>query len=315
MKGITPPYTSENDKQSHINYNAATHFLFSILRRIKSQIKRLTKLLTHTPITANIVVIKQEELLKGKNVIITGATSGIGRAIAQSFYDAGANIIITSRSKKRAESAAHDISADNKGLVIGVELDCCAAETFEQKVNEIISHIPDNRIDILVNNAGIGGGDIQFTTETEFDEVIATNLKSAFFLSRVIARHMIDNGVNGNILNIASSSSIRPATSAYTLSKWGIRGLTEGLAKMFAPHGIVVNAIAPGPTATRMLGKTDYSDISHPHLLSGRYTLPEEIAQMALFLCGPQGRTIIGDIIYMTGGAGNLQLDDVSYKF
>lgn len=110
-------------------------------------------------------------------------------------------------------------------------------------------------IDILVNNAGLVGGDIRNTSEVDFDKIINTNLKSVFFLSRLIAEDMVKNGIEGNILNIASSSSLRPAISAYTLSKWGVRGLTQGLAKMFAPHGIVVNGLAPGPTATPMLGK------------------------------------------------------------
>lgn len=170
-------------------------------------------------------------------------------------------------------------------------------------------------IDILVNNAGLIGGDIRNTSENDFDKILATNLKSVFFLSRFVASDMIKKGIAGNILNIASSSSLRPAISAYTLSKWGIRGLTLGLAKMLAPHGIVVNGLAPGPTATPMLNKIDYSDIALPSNPIGRYVLPEEIAAMALFLCGPQGRTIVGDIVYMTGGAGIIENNDLNYDF
>ena len=126
---------------------------------------------------------------------------------------------------------------------------------------------------------------------------------------------MVRNGVRGHILNIPSSSFLLPAISAYTLSKWGIRGLTQGLAKMLAPHGIVVNGLAPGPTATPMLGKEDYSDIALPTNPIGRYALPEEIASMALFLCSSQGDTIVGDIVYMTGGAGVIENNDLDYRF
>lgn len=107
---------------------------------------------------------------------------------------------------------------------------------------------------------------------------------------------MISNQIKGNILNIASSSSLRPANSAYTISKWGIRGLTSGLAKSLAPYGITVNGVAPGPTATPMLLKEDIHNISHPNLPAGRYVLPEEIANMALFLVSDMGRMVVGDM-------------------
>lgn len=129
-----------------------------------------------------------------------------------------------------------------------------------------------------------------------------------------MGRYMRDNGIKGNILNIASSSSLRPAVSAYTLTKWGIRGLTLGLAKALASYGITVNGIAPGPTATPMLGKAEGADISFPNPL-GRYALPEEIANMAVFLVSDMGRSVVGDIVYMTGGSGLVTFDDVEYTF
>jgi NAD(P)-dependent dehydrogenase (short-subunit alcohol dehydrogenase family) len=122
-----------------------------------------------------------------------------------------------------------------------------------------------------------------------------TNLKGVFFLSREIARHMIQNGVHGNILNIASSSSIRPAISAYMLSKWGVRGLTEGLARLLVKHNIVVNAIAPGPTATPMID-VNSENIYRGESLIGRCVTPEEIAQMSVMLVSDSCRSIIGDI-------------------
>ena len=125
---------------------------------------------------------------------------------------------------------------------------------------------------------------------------------------------MKENNIRGNILNIASSSSLRPAISAYTLSKWGVKGLTLGLAKALASEGITVNGLAPGPTATPML-KTDGNNITNNKIPLGRYIMPEEISNMAVFLVSEMGRSIIGDIVYMTGGAGVVTYEDLNYQF
>ena len=150
-------------------------------------------------------------------------------------------------------------------------------------------------------------------TEEEFEQVIKTNLNGTFFLSKTVAKYMIQNGIKGNILNIASSSSLRPAASAYTFSKWGIRGFTLGLAKTLAPYGITVNGLAPGPTATPMLHR-DGHDITFEKNPMGRFAMPEEIANMAAVLVSDIGRMIVGDIVYMTGGAGVITYDDIEYK-
>lgn len=286
----------------------------SSMSKIKNAIKSFARICQHKPITAKINIISPEESLKGKTVLVTGGTSGIGKAIAEVFFKAGAYVVITSRTSKKANEVALQIDRDCK-RVFGIEMDNSNISSLESKFNQIIDLLPSKKLDILVNNAGLVGGDIRQTTEAEFDNIISTNLKGVFFLSKHCATHMIKNGIKGNILNIASSSSLRPAISAYTLSKWGIRGLTEGLAKMLVPHGITVNGIAPGPTVTPMLGKNDFSDISHPSIPIGRYALPEEIAAMALFLCGPMGKTIVGDIVYMTGGAGVIENNDIDYSF
>lgn len=170
-------------------------------------------------------------------------------------------------------------------------------------------------IDILVNNAGVNFKGMPNATEDEYDKVLDTNLKGVFFLSQMFGKYMVTNGIKGNILNIASSSSLRPADSAYTLSKWGIRGLTLGLAKSLAKYGITVNGIAPGPTATPMMIKDGQTDMSLGRLPLGRYIMPEEISNMAVLLVSDMGRSIMGDIIYMTGGAGILTYDDVPYSF
>jgi NAD(P)-dependent dehydrogenase (short-subunit alcohol dehydrogenase family) len=130
----------------------------------------------------------------------------------------------------------------------------------------------------------------------------------------MFGKYMVKNGIKGNILNIASSSSLRPAVSAYTISKWGIRGLTMGLARALAPHGITVNGIAPGQTATPMLKKENRDNINNPTCPLGRWILPEEIANGAVFLVSDMGRAVLGDIVYMTGGAALLSYEDMNYN-
>lgn len=170
-------------------------------------------------------------------------------------------------------------------------------------------------ISILVNNAGTQGSQFGFAREEDYDNVMDTNLKGVFFLSQLVARYMVDNHIEGNILNIASASSLRPAASVYTLTKVGIKEFTLGMAKSLIPHGIVVNGLAPGPTATPMLVKTGKNDLTLGHNPLGRYAMPEEIANMAVILTSNISRTIVGSIVYMTGGGGTITYEDVHYPF
>ncbi len=263
-----------------------------------------------------IVSLAPTELLLGKTALVTGGTSGIGRAIAASFLNAGGNVIITSRSEESAENVANLIGAsvqNKNGRIYGIELNNKDVATFEYKIDTILSLPEIKQIDILVNNAGINSNGSYNCTEEAYDAILETNLKGMFFLSRCVAEYMIKNHIEGNILNIASASSLRPAISPYILSKWGVRGMTLGLAKKYIKHNIVVNGIAPGATATPMLGKNSSSDITLPQNPSGRYALPEEIANMAVVMTSSLGRLIVGDIVYMTGGAGILTYDDINY--
>lgn len=159
------------------------------------------------------------------------------------------------------------------------------------------------------------GATLPNADEEEYNAVMETNLRGVFFLSQMVGKYFKNNHIKGNILNVASSSSLRPAISAYTLSKWGIRGLTLGLAKALTQYGITVNGVAPGPTATPMLRKEEDKDIYNDWIPLGRYVMPEEIANMAVFLVSEMGRSILGDIVYMTGGAGVFYYEDMEYNF
>lgn len=290
---------------------------------LKSGIKHVVKLLfDHWPVlnvSVNVVSLPPSELLKGRCALVTGGTSGIGYAIAKAFVNAGAYVIITGRNQERIDAAVMKLQEDTgRQCISGRVLDNTQVSSFQKVFDEMRDFVKQQGlkdIDILVNNAGVNFKGMPNATEEEYDKVMDTNLKGVFFLSQMFGKYLVENQTHGNILNVASSSSLRPADSAYTLSKWGIRGLTLGLAKSLAKYGVTVNGIAPGPTATPMMIKDGRTNMAHPHLPLGRYIMPEEIANMAVILVSDMGRPIMGDIVYMTGGAGVLTYDDVKYSF
>lgn len=267
----------------------------------------------------NIVQLGVTDLLKGKTALITGGTSGIGFSIAEAMLRAGASVIVTGRNQDKLTKSVRELETFRRTdtYVYSEMVDMTNVESFGQSLNYILKRIEDHKIDILVNNAGTRGmceSDFGNAKEEDYDVIMNTNLKGMFFFSQLVAKYMKDNHIEGNILNIASSSSLRPANSAYILSKWGIRGLTLGMAKALIPHGIVVNAIAPGPTATPMLNKT-LDDVNFPQNPSGRLVTPDEIANMAVVMTSAMGRMAVGNIVYMTGGSGLITVDDAIYNF
>lgn len=285
---------------------------------IKTYIKRTVSFILHGQpikvVTPNIQVLEKNEYLKGRVALITGGASGIGLEIARAYMNSGAKVIIAGRNQDKLESAKQELIRSYGQNIDFITIDITKCETFADKLNEAVSKF--GRIDILVNNAGVSGARIAYATPEQFDTVIDTNLKGVFFLSQAVGRYMKETNIHGNILNVSSASSVRPAACAYTISKWGIRGFTQGLARTLIPYDIIVNAIAPGPTATPLLHKDSKdSDISLPITPSGRYALPEEVANMAVIMVSNMGRLIVGDTVFMTGGAGNIINGDQSYPF
>ena len=257
-------------------------------------------------------------LLEGRAALITGGTSGIGLAMATAFARNGAAVVITGRGQGRIDSALGSIRSEVNGAkVAGVVLDSAAAdsEVFNRALDDA-ENLIGAAIDVLVNNAGISkGGSMPMTDAEGFDLTIDTNLRGPYFLSQAFGRRLHDAKRPGNILNICSSSSLRPAISPYTVSKWGLRGLTLGMAKQLAPFGVTVNGLAPGPTATPMLMADGNDDIAKGSSPVGRYATADEIANMAVVLVSDLGRMVVGDVVYMTGGAGTVTLDDVGYAY
>ena len=280
----------------------------TLLKILRKHLIYLIRSVSFKKITANIIKLPPNQYLENKVALITGGSSGIGLSIAEAFVRSGASVVITGRNKNKLEAAKKRIESvtSKEKCVTTLQLDSTRIGNFKDAIRTIIDSV--GRIDILVNNAGIMGG----VKPDDYDNVLETNLKSAYFLSKLIASYIIYNHIKGNILNICSSSSVRPAITPYALSKWGVRGLTLGLAKALCKYGITVNGIAPGPTATPMLDRDSASRIDNRFSPIGRLVMPEEIANMAVFLVSDFGRSIVGDIVYMTGGAGIITFDDTS---
>ena len=287
----------------------------------KQYIKRGVKFILHgvpeRKVYAQVSYLAPSEILKGRTALVTGGTSGIGYEVAKAYINAGARVVITGRNEEKVKKACEviDKEVSRKGNIFGIVMDNTDVKSMPSKLQDIERVLGTGHIDILVNNAGVVGGEVKDCTEELYNTILDTNLKGTFFLSKLVARYWVDNQIEGNILMMGSSSSLRPATSAYTLTKNALYGFTKGLAKVLAPHGITVNGLAPGPTATPMTMPNGVRDeISFPNPL-GRFVMPGEIANMAVFLVSNMGRSIIGDMVFMTGGSGIVTFDDVKYSF
>lgn len=274
-------------------------------------IKKLINKFKPMPKTIPVMIEStSDQILIGKTAVVSGGTSGIGYGIARSFLKAGANVVICGRNHDKLESAVKELS--DYGLVKGLEFDISNIDKMEEVIKSFLD-CSNYKIDILVNSAGTNSSEkFGGITEDMYDSVLNTNLKGTLFLSQLIANYMIENNIKGNILNIASTGSFRPADTAYRVSKWGIRGLTLGMAKSLIKHGIVVNGIAPGPTATSMLNASN-DNIKWLRNPSGRMTTVEEVAELAKYMVSDSSRMLVGELVSLSGGAGVLTYDDVDY--
>ena len=242
----------------------------------------------------------------GKIVLVTGAQRGIGRAIAVRFAEAGADVALNFLDDKAAaESAAAEIAAlGRRATTLGADI--ARPEAARRLVADAERAL--GPIDVLVNNAGIfPRAPFLDLTEDTWDAVLDTNLKATFVCAQEAARRMVAAGRPGAIINLSSGAPYRGSmrATAYMASKLGIVGLTRGMARELAPHGIRVNAVAPGITNTAMprLGNTEEAlaalGRSNP---TGRLAEPEDIADVVVFLATDDARHLVGQLIHVNGG-------------
>ena len=274
---------------------------------LKSKIKDTIRLFKGKEMIPIYQPIDGHHLLEGKTALITGGSGGIGFAIAKTFLQQSCEVIISGTSEQKLTQYCEKLSKGTK--VHYLVIDVTDIKSMPEKVRQAADMTSTGKIDILVNSAGlVSHSDFYHMTEQEYDSIMDVNAKGTYFMSQAVGKFMIEKEIKGHILNITSSSALRPAWTPYQMSKWAVRGLTLGLADALLPYGIVVNAIAPGPVATPMLGKFEGDSIYNETSPSGRYAMPEEIAQLAVFMVSDMGNLIVGDTFYMTGGSGTITL-------
>ena len=241
--------------------------------------------------------------LSGRVALVTGANAGIGQAIALALARFGADIAAVGRTPAEETLAEAQAIGRRAEMIVA---DLSTIEPTNRIVDETVGKL--GRLDILVNNAGIiRRADAVDFTEEDWDAVIDTNLKSAFFLSQAAGRHMIARG-SGKIINIASVLTFQGGirVSSYTASKSGIGGLTKLLANEWAAKGINVNAIAPGYIATKNTAALRADEVRNQAILdripAGRWGDPDDLSGAAVFLASSASDYVQGHILLVDGG-------------
>ena len=241
--------------------------------------------------------------LSGRVAMVTGANTGIGRAIAVALAEAGADIAAVGRTP--AEETVSSVRALGRRAAI-IAADLSTTEPVKRVVNEALSQL--GRLDILVNNAGIiRRADAVDFSEQDWDAVMNNNLKSLFFLCQAAGRWMLEQG-SGRIINIASMLTFQGGirVPSYTASKSGVGGITKLLANEWAAKGVNVNAIAPGYIATNNTAALQADPVRNRGIVeripAGRWGEPVDIGGAAVFLASDAARYVHGHILAVDGG-------------
>jgi 3-oxoacyl-[acyl-carrier protein] reductase len=245
--------------------------------------------------------------LDGRVAVVTGASRGIGRAIAERFAEEGARVVVNYKSSEKKALAVVEKIKDQGGDAICVMADVSSYADIKRLVEETLRKY--KRIDVLVNNAGIHiTGDFLETSEDDWDRTMDINLKGAYLCSKEVAPVMLKQK-KGKIINMSSNSGLYHPSAMrfieYVVSKAGMNGLTKALALRLGPN-IMVNAICPGWIKTEMLEGTnpEFEKAILDETALKRYGTPDDIAASAIFLASDEADFITGELLIVAGGRG-----------
>ena len=239
-------------------------------------------------------------MLKDQTAIVTGGGQGIGRAICGIFAEEGASIVVVDIDGSRAEETARQLRHEGRPAK-AVRTDVSSGDEIKELVDHVLAD--SGRVDILVNNAGLAVfRSVEQCTEEEWDRVMAVNLKGPFLLAKALlpAMKAQQSGAVVNLASVAGKTGGVVSGAPYSVSKAGIECLTKSLARELAPHGVRVNAIAPGIIDTALTAHHDQSFVDAIPL--GGKGEPRDVAEAALFLASDRSRHITGEILDVNGG-------------
>lgn len=266
---------------------------------IKSKIKKLLTRKEYMPISHP---VSNEKEFEGKVALISGGSGGIGLSIAKSLKESGCTVIIAGTNQQKLEALKEKTGFDT------IVMNYSEPENFPDIISEVVKKY--QKLDIFISSAGVHTENVDFWSmnANEFDRVMDINLKGAFFACQCVGKYMRDASVRGSILIISSSRGSEPAWSPYGISKWGLKGLVEGLGKILISYGINVNAIAPGSTATALIGVKEGDCISSDENGMNRLIMPDEVATLARLLVSDAGKMIDGEIVHISAGRGTFDI-------
>ena len=238
-----------------------------------------------------------------RKTLVTGASRGIGYAIAKKLSQNDCAVVITGRNISNLECVAREFGEN----VFPMVWDAAEFNKADEKINEAANIL--GGLDIVVNNAGIFAqrnewdrNSLLKTTVNEWQNVININSSAVFFSMQATVNYMLKNNIKGNILNITSVAGEEPVYGAYGGSKILATSLTRGWGKMFASDGITINGIAPGPVATEMNNWHEGDSMKYDRIPYGRFATIDEIADLAMYLLSDNAKMICGETVIFDGG-------------
>lgn len=258
----------------------------------------------------------------GESAIVTGSTKGIGRGIAEGLANADANVVVNARTEAEVTAVAEELADCGEGDVVGVAADVGDPADIERLVERAIDAFDE--IDLLVNNAAVWPREASLVDASldEWNATMDTNVRSQYYASKLVAAHMIDNGIEGCIVNHTSQAGDRRtgAFGFYGISKTSINGLTWRMAQELAEHGIRMNAVSTDVTETYQtryeaeMEAKETPDATAEDILRergekrplGRLGQPSDLADAVLFLASDSASYVVGDVLRVSGG-GNLE--------